>query len=116
MKNITISCREMFIHDRSMADIPVPSVLLMCANEPAQYLIFQATLSVITYVTPWFGVAAVVALFLYILVINYFRNVSRESKRLESVARSPVYAHYSETLGGTCLHNDFIDLNFVGVE
>ena len=26
--------------------------------------------------------------------------MSRETKRLESVARSPVFAHYSETLGG----------------
>ena len=32
--------------------------------------------------------------------MNYFRRVSRETKRLESVARSPVYSHFSETLGG----------------
>lgn len=60
-----------------------------------------ATMGTITFVTPWFGVAAALALAVYIIIINYFRQVSRESKRLESVARSPVYAHYSETLGGT---------------
>ena len=64
-------------------------------------LFVLATLATITFVTPWFGIAAVCALFVYVAVINYFRQVSRESKRLESVARSPVYAHYSETLGGT---------------
>lgn len=60
-----------------------------------------ATLVTITFVTPWFGLAALVAFVVYVVIINYFRHVSRESKRLESVARSPVYAHYSETLGGT---------------
>lgn len=34
------------------------------------------------------------------MVLNYFREVSRETKRLESISRSPVYAHFSETLGG----------------
>ena len=32
--------------------------------------------------------------------MNYFRNVARETKRLESVSRSPVYAQFSESLGG----------------
>ncbi len=32
--------------------------------------------------------------------MNYFRRVSREVKRLESIARSPVYSLFSETLGG----------------
>ena len=32
--------------------------------------------------------------------MNYFRLVSRETKRLESIARSPVYSQFSETLGG----------------
>ena len=38
--------------------------------------------------------------FFYIKAMNYFRQVSRETKRLESIARSPVYSQYSETLGG----------------
>ena len=37
---------------------------------------------------------------LYIYAMNYFRQVSRETKRLESVARSPVYSSFSEMLGG----------------
>ena len=37
---------------------------------------------------------------IYIIVLNYFREVARESKRLDSISRSPVFAHFSETLGG----------------
>lgn len=38
--------------------------------------------------------------FIYVKVLNYFREVSRETKRLDSISRSPVFAHFSETLGG----------------
>lgn len=58
------------------------------------------SLSTIMFVTPWFGVAIVPLGFLYFKILNYFREVARETKRLESVSRSPVYAHFSETLGG----------------
>jgi len=54
----------------------------------------------ITFVTPWFGIAIFPIMFIYIKILNYFREVSRETKRLESISRSPVFAHFSETLGG----------------
>merc|ERR1712127_1166618 len=59
-----------------------------------------ATLATIGVVTPYFLISVIPILLIYVTVMNRFRNVSRESKRLESVARSPVYAHFSETLGG----------------
>jgi len=58
------------------------------------------TMITIIAVTPLFALVAVPAMTLYIMTLNYFRRVSREAKRLESIARSPVYSHYSETLGG----------------
>jgi ABC-type multidrug transport system fused ATPase/permease subunit len=58
------------------------------------------SLATITFVTPWFGVALVPILYIYAKILNYFREVSRETKRLESISRSPVFAHFSETLGG----------------
>ena len=36
----------------------------------------------------------------YITILNYFREVARETKRLDSISRSPVYAWFSETLSG----------------
>jgi len=39
-------------------------------------------------------------MYIYVKVLNYFREVTRETKRLESISRSPVFAHFSETLGG----------------
>lgn len=57
-------------------------------------------LGTIMFVTPWFGIAVIPLLYIYITILNYFREVSRETKRLESISRSPVYAQFSETLGG----------------
>lgn len=55
---------------------------------------------VIFFVTPWFGIIVPPLAFIYIKVLNYFREVSRETKRLDSISRSPIYAQFSETLGG----------------
>lgn len=54
----------------------------------------------IVVITPYFAVVLPFLAYLYIRAMNYFRQVSRETKRLESVARSPVYSQFSETLGG----------------
>lgn len=58
------------------------------------------SLGTITVITPYFGIALLPILFVYVRVLNYFREVSRETKRLDSISRSPVFAHFSETLGG----------------
>ena len=63
-------------------------------------LILIGTAAVIFAATPWFAVVCIPTLGAYIYFVQLYRQVSRESKRLESVARSPVFAHYSETLGG----------------
>lgn len=54
------------------------------------------SIGTILFVTPWFGIAILPLGFLYIKILNYFREVSRETKRLDSISRSPVYAHFSE--------------------
>ena len=38
--------------------------------------------------------------FVYLYIQRYYLRTSRELKRLDSVSRSPIYAHFQETLGG----------------
>jgi ABC-type multidrug transport system fused ATPase/permease subunit len=38
---------------------------------------------------------------MYIWIQRYYLRTSRELKRLDSVSRSPIYAHFQESLGGT---------------
>ncbi|CAK9004941.1 Multidrug resistance-associated protein 1 (ATP-binding cassette sub-family C member 1) (Glutathione-S-conjugate-translocating ATPase ABCC1) (Leukotriene C(4) transporter) (LTC4 transporter) [Durusdinium trenchii] len=54
----------------------------------------------IGFTTPLFLAAIPVMVIIYMYILNYYRPLARDSKRLESISRSPVYAHFSETLGG----------------
>lgn len=58
------------------------------------------TLFVITYNTPPFLFIIGPLLVLYVLYQRYYLRTSRELKRLDSVSKSPVYAHFQETLCG----------------
>ncbi|KAJ3050077.1 hypothetical protein HK097_008934 [Rhizophlyctis rosea] len=59
-----------------------------------------ANLVYIAVIFPYFILFAVPSLILYYLLQNYYRATSRELRRLDSIARSPLVAHYSETLTG----------------
>jgi ATP-binding cassette subfamily C (CFTR/MRP) protein 1 len=50
----------------------------------------------IVVITPWFGVAIVPIGIIYYKYLQYYRAVSRETKRLDSISRSPVFAQFSE--------------------
>lgn len=54
----------------------------------------------IVAVTPSFSLAMAAIFAVYFSVTNYYRKVARELKRLEAISRSPIYSHFSETLGG----------------
>jgi ATP-binding cassette subfamily C (CFTR/MRP) protein 1 len=84
--------KDMFTLDVELSD--QLDFVLFCS---LQILI---TIGTIIFVTPWFAVGMVPLAVLYIHFLNYFRSVSRETKRLESISRSPVFAQFSETLGG----------------
>ena len=59
-----------------------------------------ATIAIISVSTPPF-VALIIPLgFLYLYIQRYYLRTSRELKRLDSTSRSPVYAHFQESLGG----------------
>jgi ABC-type multidrug transport system fused ATPase/permease subunit len=58
------------------------------------------TLAVISSSTPAFIALIVPLAGVYYWVQRYYLRTSRELKRLDSVSRSPIYAHFQESLGG----------------
>ena len=53
-----------------------------------------------TVINPWTLLIIVPITVLAGLISRYYLRTSRELQRLESVCRSPVYSHFSETLNG----------------
>ncbi|KAK7751482.1 ATP-binding cassette glutathione S-conjugate transporter ycf1 [Diatrype stigma] len=58
------------------------------------------TLIVISVGTPAFVAMIIPLSAVYYWVQRYYLRTSRELKRLDSVSRSPIYAHFQESLGG----------------
>jgi ABC-type multidrug transport system fused ATPase/permease subunit len=58
-------------------------------------------LLVISTGTPIFGVLIIPLATFYIYMQQYYLRTKRELKRLDSVSRSPIYAHFQESVGGT---------------
>ncbi|KAF5021710.1 hypothetical protein F66182_6267 [Fusarium sp. NRRL 66182] len=58
------------------------------------------TLIVISVTTPAFVTLIIPLALTYYFIQRYYLRTSRELKRLDSVSRSPIYAHFQESLGG----------------
>ncbi|KAK9244743.1 P-loop containing nucleoside triphosphate hydrolase protein [Lipomyces tetrasporus] len=58
------------------------------------------TLIVISTTTPAFMILILPLTGLYLYYQRYYLRTSRELKRLDSVSRSPIYAHFQESLSG----------------
>lgn len=58
------------------------------------------TLVLISVSVPPFVALILPLSFMYSYIQKYYLRTSRELKRLDSVSRSPIYAHFQETLGG----------------
>ncbi|KAG0224129.1 hypothetical protein BGW42_005307 [Actinomortierella wolfii] len=59
-----------------------------------------STLLVVTFSTPSFIIVIFPLSFAYLWLQRYYLATSREIRRLDSVSRSPIFAHFQETLGG----------------
>ena len=59
-----------------------------------------STLLLICIVTPVSIIALIPIMYFYFRVQQYYRATSRELKRLDSISKSPIFAHFSETLSG----------------
>ncbi|OLL26952.1 Metal resistance protein YCF1 [Neolecta irregularis DAH-3] len=57
-------------------------------------------LIVISASTPTFVAFILPLTFVYLYIQRYYLRTSRELKRLDSVTKSPMYAHFQESLGG----------------
>lgn len=58
------------------------------------------TMVVIATSTPAFLLLVIPLSYVYLSYQKYYLRTSRELKRLDSVTRSPIYAHFQESLGG----------------
>lgn len=58
------------------------------------------TLGVVAFGTPAFLALIIPLGIIYLVYQKYYLRTSRELKRLDSVSRSPIYAHFQESLGG----------------
>ena len=86
-----------FSKDIATLDTTLMSSMRMYLNLLSQTI---ATVIVLAILTPPFIFPLIIVAFLYYYVQQYYNCTSRELKRLDSIARSPLYAHFSESLMG----------------
>ncbi|KAG0255134.1 hypothetical protein DFQ27_006425 [Actinomortierella ambigua] len=86
-----------FSHDISSVDIELP---ISCLNVLFILMAVILQFAFAITATPYFLILLVPLLAAYYYLAGYFLVSSRELKRLDSAARSPMYGHFGETLSG----------------
>uniref|UniRef100_A0A8C2UET6 ATP binding cassette subfamily C member 3 n=1 Tax=Coturnix japonica TaxID=93934 RepID=A0A8C2UET6_COTJA len=103
-----------FSKDIFVIDEVIPPTILMFLGT---FFVSLSTMIVIIASTPLFAVVIVPLAVLYFFVQRFYVATSRQLKRLESVSRSPIYSHFSETISGTSVirayqrEKSFIDIS-----
>ncbi|XP_044104616.1 ATP-binding cassette sub-family C member 3 isoform X3 [Neovison vison] len=87
-----------FSKDIYVIDEVLAPTILMLLNSFYNSL---ATLVVIVASTPLFTVVTLPLGIFYVLMQRFYVATSRQLKRLESISRSPIYSHFSETVTGS---------------
>ncbi|XP_030317744.1 canalicular multispecific organic anion transporter 2 isoform X2 [Calypte anna] len=86
-----------FSKDIYVIDEVIPPTILMFLGT---FFTSLSTMIVIIASTPLFTVVIIPLAVLYFFVQRFYVATSRQLKRLESVSRSPIYSHFSETVSG----------------
>ncbi|NWI89596.1 MRP3 protein, partial [Pitta sordida] len=86
-----------FSKDIYVIDEVIPPTILMFLGT---FFTSLSTMIVIIASTPLFAVVIIPLAILYYFVQRFYVATSRQLKRLESVSRSPIYSHFSETVSG----------------
>ncbi|XP_071968860.1 ATP-binding cassette sub-family C member 3 isoform X2 [Engystomops pustulosus] len=89
-----------FSKDIYVIDEVIPPTILMFL---ATFFTSVSTMIVIVSSTPLFAVVIIPLAFIYFFVQRFYVATSRQLKRLESVSRSPIYSHFSETITGASI-------------
>ena len=102
-----------FSKDVGCMDELLPEIFLQSIQ---LILLMLTSILLPTAINPWTLLIIVPITVLAGLFSRYYLRTSRELQRLESVCRSPVYSHFSETLNGLGTirtrkrENDFVDM------
>lgn len=108
-----------FSGDVYTVDEQLPFTLGMLAS---MLLACCATLGVISYTTPLFLAFLFPLAYIYRSAQQYYIASSRELKRLDSISRSPIYTHFTESIDGATtirsygMEDRFVETNLVRLD
>ena len=83
--------------DVGSLDEVLPTIFLTSIQ---MVLFSTAAMMLPSVLNPWLLLAVVPVIVSFICIVRYYLKSSRELKRLESICRSPIFSHISETLNG----------------
>lgn len=86
-----------FSRDMNTVDEQLPVSFEHALNRLIHLLLSYVAIGIV--LPPFFAAVAPVTIF-YIVLQRFFNRTSLELKRLDAISKSPIYAHFSETLGG----------------
>ncbi|KAH8413402.1 hypothetical protein KR009_010872 [Drosophila setifemur] len=86
-----------FAMDLGQVDEVLPAVMLDCIQI---FLTISGVVCVLCITNPWYLVNTLTMFLAFHFLRKFYLSTSRDVKRLEAVARSPMYSHFSATLNG----------------
>ncbi|XP_038067062.1 ATP-binding cassette sub-family C member 8-like isoform X2 [Patiria miniata] len=86
-----------FSSDTSVIDMQIGGTLSTFLSFSMSCLVAVLVDAIVTW---YFVIALIPIMCFYVLLMKVFITTSRELQRLDSINKSPVYAHFSESLGG----------------